>query len=190
MKKITDLPALTTADGNDILVIVDVSANTTVRITKAEFLNDAIDTINLKNGSVTPSKLAPVYVGANASSSTGSIASTTFASTNLQITLPSAGTWVITADVRTSITAANNWLEYRLFNTTTNVDADTVTGESDWISGLTNASAQHPSSKTIVCVTTTANNIIQLQARRGANQDPTVTSDTNGRTSMLAYRIG
>lgn len=191
MKKITDLPHLTTADGNDILVMVDVDANATKYITKNEFLTDSIDTIHIKNDAVTPSKMLPEYVAGNASSSTGQIASTTFASTNSQITLPAAGVWVIFASVRTSIAAANNWLEYRLYNTTTGVDADSVTGESDWISGLTSAtSAQFPGARLVVCVTTTPNNIIQLQARRGANQDPAVTSDANGRTSLVAFRIG
>jgi hypothetical protein len=64
MKKITDLPHLTTADGNDIIVLVDVSANVTSYITKAEFLNDAIDSINLKDLSVTTAKLGPNAVTA------------------------------------------------------------------------------------------------------------------------------
>lgn len=189
MKKITDLPQLTIPSGSDVLVIVDVDTDTTKYITRQDLLRDAIDTIDIKNDAVTPDKLSAIYAAANAASTTGVIASSTFASTNLQLTLPSAGVWVVNVSVRCSTGIANSWLELRLYNSTTGVDADSILGHSDFISGLTSEPNLQPtSSKQIICITTTANNIIQLQARKGSG-DMTVVSDDNGRTGMVAFRI-
>lgn len=64
MPRISQLPALTTADGNDESAVVDTSASTTKKITKSDYLKDAatfltpgsISTANLADGSATPAK--------------------------------------------------------------------------------------------------------------------------------------
>lgn len=62
-KKVTDLPALTTPAGNDILLITDISDNTTKQITRQDLLNNAIDTVDVKDKSITPAKLSIAFTG-------------------------------------------------------------------------------------------------------------------------------
>lgn len=82
MPRISALPSLTTVDGADEQPVVDVSASTTKKATKADYLKDApsyfndssIGTDLLSNSSVTPAKRSGGF-------KTGVIASTTFSTT-------------------------------------------------------------------------------------------------------------
>lgn len=142
------------------------------------------------NGQKVATVTTPSYVAANLASNTGIIADTNYNITGLQITLPTAGAWFISANCRTGASTTAAWLEFRIYNSTAGVDADSINGDSQFISGLVGAgNVQLTSSKQVVCVTTTTNNIIQLQARKGEGDAP-VLSDSNGRTSLTAFRIG
>lgn len=192
MPRISSLPVHIVPDGPDELPIVDTSESTTKKITVEDLGENGswLDTGGIKNDAVTPDKLNPIYAQAVLVASQ-TISSATFANSNLSITLPSAGVWVISASIRSSMTNANDWGQMRLWNTTTNVDADSIGAQSDWINGLTNATGlQNTTSRSIVCVTSTANNVINLQCRRGSANNYSLTSDTNGKSAILAYRIG
>lgn len=192
MPRISALPPHVVPAGADELPIVDVSESTTKKITVEDLGNNGewIGTDGVADDAITPDKQSPLYAGSLLVASQ-TISSATFADTNMTLTLPSIGIWVIMASIRSSMTNANDWGEMRLMNTTDGVDADSITNESDWINGLTNASGlQNTTSKTVVCITTDPNTVITLQARKGAANNWSLTSDTNGKSSLTAFRIG
>lgn len=192
MPRISALPIHIVPALLDEIPIVDVSESTTKKITVEDLGENGswMDTGGLKDDSVTPDKMNPLYAQSILVASQ-TISSATFANSNLSITLPTAGVWIIMASIRSSMTNANDWGQMRLWNTNTSVDADSIGSASDWINGLTNASGlQNTTSKSVVCITTTTNNVINLQCRRGSANNYSLTSDTNGKSSLMAFRIG
>ena len=65
-KKVTDLTALTSADSNDVLPIVDVSANTTKKVTVDGLIAaGSISTTKLADDAVTPAKAGDLAAATN-----------------------------------------------------------------------------------------------------------------------------
>lgn len=116
--------------------------------------------------------------------------------TGISLTLPEAGTYKLTADVRAAVDGNAGsfwWIAAKLRNATTNTDLP----NSERIIVFTNsASFQFQNTASInEIITVTGSHVIKLYATRDGIGPPTydlsnIGSDTNGRTKMMYEKIG
>lgn len=119
----------------------------------------------------------------------------TYADTGLSVTLPAAGTYLITADVRATMlpnTGTGWYIVAKLYNST---DAADVTNSERMVARENAAVLLDVSSTINVIVTVTASKVIKLYAKRDGSGTPTFTtsdisSDGSGRTAMMFTKIG
>lgn len=120
----------------------------------------------------------------------------TFADTGLSVTLPSAGTYEITANVRGAMVGnagTSWWITAELYNST---DSAAVT-DSERLVVLTGTTALHLQNTCVITkiVTVAASKTIKLYACRNGTASPTFTvsqisSDANGKTELIYKKIG
>lgn len=115
----------------------------------------------------------------------GTAASSTWQDTGLEITLPSAGIYLLTFSVRASLTAGQ-WVVVKGYNSTAGAD---VSPSTTTIISVAAGSEQQSTSKSQVIVVA-APSVIKLQAKPGGAYAVTIASDVNGYITMDAVRIG
>lgn len=130
-----------------------------------------------------------------ASDYTLSGSSGTYSDTGLSVTLPSAGTWRVSASVRGELTGNAGsawWITAKLYNSTDAADV----ADSETLVVLTGTTALHLQNTAIIDmqITVSASKVIKLYAFRKGSGSPTFTtsligSDANGRTRMNYERI-
>lgn len=167
----------------------DLSANRTLTIsaatTSAEGSMSAADKTKL-NGLPTPSYGIATLASYYGLSGTAG----TFYDTGLSVTLPAAGTYRVTADVRSTMKGNAGtlwWISVKLYNSTDAADVS----NSERLVVLTASSGvllENSCSITTI-VTVAASKVVKLYAKRDGQTSPTwtnstVDSDVNGRTSM------
>ena len=148
-----------------------------------------------------PARRDHVHAISNSSAVLGSIFSITgtagtYQDTGLSVTLPSAGTYKITADVRAELkgnAGALWWIHCKFYNST---DAADVTDSERMIVLISTTAVDlqntAPMSK---IVTVAASKVIKLYAARNGTGSPSwtvsnIASDTNGKTEMMCVKIG
>lgn len=138
-----------------------------------------------------PSRLSPETVSATWTNTTFTSSTTSaFQDTGLNITLTNAGTWVVLANVRCSITnATQRFSILRLYNTTTATEVANSLRISHYFEGTTTGWQPTVPINEII-TTTTANNVIRLDVKPAGAYTTSVIGDTNGYTTLRAYRIG
>lgn len=148
--------------------------------------DNAIITRHILNSNITSSKLSLDTVTAQLGATFNSAASNTWQDTGLKATLPTAGTWLILANARSSVPSAGNFSAIRLYNQTT---AAAITN-GDRIGNLGAGSSMQTDTLIAMLVTTsTSNNIIRVEIQPGGAYVTTVSSDTNGKSRITAIRI-
>lgn len=149
--------------------------------------DDAIINRHMANDSVTGDNLSLDVVTNTLASTFTSAATSTWQDSGCKVTLPAIGTWLILANGRNSVGAASNFGALRLYNQTTS----TAVTDGDRIAQLSAGSSMQVDTTLIEVVTTsTTNNIIRLEIKPGGTYAATLSSDTNGKTRMIAVRIG
>ena len=149
--------------------------------------DNAILTRHITNSNVTSSKLSFETVETKLSSTFNSAASNTWQDTGMKLTLPTAGLWIVMANLRTSVPSAGNFSAVRLYNQTTGA----AVTDGDRIGNLGAGSSMQTDTPIFQLVTTTTiNNIIRAEIQPGGAYIATVSSDTNGKSRITAIRIG
>jgi hypothetical protein len=120
-----------------------------------------------------------------------------FQDTGLSITLPAAGTYLITGNVRISfqVSGGNGWISVELFNATTAADVPSSPRLTFLDTIGTGVNQQMSTGYSWLITTTSANNVIHLYALiNGAGTfsteiPPQISSDINGATSLAFIRL-
>jgi len=120
----------------------------------------------------------------------------TYQDTGLSVTLPSAGTYKITANVRAFLRGNAGtawWIHCELFNSTDS--AAVANSERLIVLTGTNSFIFQTTAPIDAIVTVAASKTIKLYAARNGNGSPSwttsdITSDTNGRTNLMYEKIG
>lgn len=151
--------------------------------------NDSVVTTNITAGAVTPSKMTLDYVEATLAANFNSAASNTWQDSGLNVTLATAGTWLVFGEFRTlSPSTASQFCATRYFNTT----AAAAITNSERLGSFAPASASNRA--TVACImkvtTATNNNVIRVDLQPGGAYVCSLESDNNGRTHMGAVRLG
>lgn len=155
-------------------------------VTTAKIADNAVTTAKIINDAVTADKLTATYTSATLSASWTSAASATWQDTGFDVTLATAGTWVLMYNVRVSSPAnLNDFGVIRLYNETT---AAVVT-DSHRISVYPTGASQVTIPLSEIIETTTANNVIRLEFNPMVARAGGIIKDTNGVTKVIAWRI-
>lgn len=148
--------------------------------------NDAIVNSHMADDSVTGDNLnldnVDTVLAANFATS-----STTFVDPIVKVTLPAIGVWLIMADVRALGGSAGQFGIAELYNFTT---AAQIANSERLAPYAAAASERQYAPITRRVVTTTTNNSVGLRYKSGGAYSVTLESDPNGRTTLLAIRIG
>jgi hypothetical protein len=119
----------------------------------------------------------------------------TYQDTGLAITLPSAGTYLLLANIATVLapnTGTSWFISAKLYNSTD--AADVANSERICILTYTAASIQETMAALSMPITVTASKVIKLYAKRDGTGTPTFTassiySDANGRTNLAYVKL-
>lgn len=147
-----------------------------------------IGAAGLASGAVTSSKLSLDFVEATLAASFSSTAANTWQDTGFNITLPTAGTWLVMTDIRSDLPATSgSFVAFRYYNTT----AAAAVANSERLGALNNAASglQNSMPLTMRITTAAANTVIRLDIQPGGAYICKVDSDSNGRSHMMAFRI-
>lgn len=120
----------------------------------------------------------------------------TYQDTGLSVTLPSAGTYLIDADIRGAVNGNAGtlwWIQAKLFNSTDS--ADVTDSETIIVLLGTSGTRFEITSSLSMLITVAASKTIKLYAARNGNTSPSWTlsqilSDANGRTRLRYTKIG
>lgn len=139
---------------------------------------------------VIPSQITLDFAEGTLGATFASTASNTWQDSGFNITLPSAGTWLVMGDIRTSVaTGSGQFCAVRLFNTTAAAaitNSERITGQSQ----TTSAGTRNTTPVFMRITTTSANNVIRIDIQPGGAYACSLESDNNGRTHLMALRIG
>lgn len=144
--------------------------------------------LTIDNGTITSGKLALDTVFTTFTSSFTSAANTNWQDTGLDITLGTAGTWILLYNLRSNcLNVANSYATIRLYNETT---AAAVT-DSERLGIFANSVGvlQSTFAMEMQVTTTSANNVLRLEMKPNTANTYSLYSDTAGRSSVLAIRI-
>lgn len=149
--------------------------------------DDKILTRHILDSNVTSDKLSLDYVSNDLAATYTTPASSAWHDTGFDVTLATAGTWLYMAVLRSNSGAASEYVVFRLYNETT----ATVETNSMRIGGFNTAGGIQTSTPLIkVITTTTANNVIRVEAKPGGAYSVGLLTDANGGHSEIeALRI-
>jgi hypothetical protein len=198
MPRISDLPQIVAPDGADEIAIVDDSTPETKKISLLQIkdwlasLVSWITTAMLADNAVTSDKADLSYVHVDGTGLASSVEFTTITPTDTgySITLPTAGTWLITCKIRTRLdtSVAGRYIRLSLRqNDTTEIAESICNYDADNTSHTI-----HNQPMIAVVITTSTNETVDVWG--AVNNDSSVTeasveSDTNGYSTMTAVRI-
>lgn len=200
MPKITGLPELATPADDDLLAVVDDTDTTTKRFTFANLkawlqsLTNFVTTSMITDNAVTSDKANLSYVHEDGSSYTTftlSLAGTGEQESGWNIVLPTAGTWLVMAKVRTRLNTTAGGIYIRLWlydNSRATYVAESIC-DYDALRGVHTIHNQF-----INAVVTTDGPNQQVRIRTAVSATANVTyarleSDGNGWSTMTAVRI-
>lgn len=112
--------------------------------------------------------------------------STSFSDTGNKVTL-SAGKWLIMGRLRATVPAgAGNYAVFRLYNQTDS----TAISNTETLVTLGQAAANMHSIPIFALITIAATKVIRVEMKSGGAYSSINTSDTNGRSGIIALRVG
>lgn len=148
--------------------------------------DNAIINRHMADDSVTGDNLSLDTVQATLASNFAT-SSTTFVDASLKVTLAAAGTWLVMADLRALVASAGQFGISQLYNFTTS----TAVTDSERLSPYGAGSSERLTAPlTRLVTTTTTNNSVGIQYKSGGAYTATLESDNNGRSTILALRVG
>lgn len=146
----------------------------------------AILTRHLANDAVTPEKMAFDFVN-NVLAANFATSSTSYVDSGVKVTLPAIGIWLLFAQVRGLTASAGQFGVMQLFNQTTGISLPDTERLNSYGAG---ANERMNTTIVVPITTTTVNNILRVNFKSGGAYTNTIESDPNGKTQLLALRVG
>lgn len=193
MPKISALPPMISADGDDEAPIVDDSTGSTKKFTFTvlrtylQSLTSWVTTSMLTNANTTSSKLLLDFANNSSTTTYTTPATSVWHNSGFGVTLPTAGDWLVLAALRSDVSSINQFVTFRLFNQTTgNPIANSLA-----IGGFSTTGGIQTTTPIMRRITTTTpNNVINVHLLPGGAYTSSLITDTSGNSTIIAIRIG
>lgn len=143
----------------------------------------------LANGSIGSDEISLDFAETTLGSAFTSAATNTWQDSGLNVSLPTKGTWVVVSDLRVELpTTIGAFAAVRFFNTT----GSAVITNSERLTALNPAASamQNTIPLTMRVVTTASPTVIRVDLQPGGAYVCKLNADTNGKSHMMAFRIG
>lgn len=145
-----------------------------------------IVTRHIASANISSSKLSLDLVSFTLPSSF-STSSTSMQDTGLKLTLPTAGKWIVFAEVRSMSSSVGNFGVIEMYNFTAGATVSDSTRLAAYASG-----GNERQMETVIrpIATTTPNNVVGIRLKSGGAYTVSVEADPNGVSTIFAVRIG